>query len=484
MNRSSPVRLIFTIAALSGVAACTVGPEYKPPTVELPETFKSAAPEETVQPHLTPTWWKLFNDPHLDEFEAKALELNDDLKAAVSRVTQARAYTRSIQSQYYPVITFDPSVSRSRTPDERRGAATGATIANSIRIPFDLSYEVDVWGRVKHSVELADAQARASEADFGVVLQTITADIAQNYFTIRSLDAQEKILSDTLELLRHEVDLTRKRQKVGVVAATDSLQAQIQVDTAEAQLVEVHRQRADAEHALAILTGQSPSAVSVAISPLVEQPVVVPAGLPAELLKHRADVIEAEENLIAACASVGIAYADYYPVFSLSGLAGFESVDFKHALDWESRIWSIGAAASAPIFEGGKLDADLAQAKAHYDELRATYRSVVLAAIRDVEDALTDLHMRADSSAALDRTVKDSSEYLRLTKLQYTQGLVSYLQVIDAERTLLNNQLQAAQTLNLRFTSSVLLMKALGGGWDPEILTKRTDFDAAAGPPR
>jgi multidrug efflux system outer membrane protein len=443
----------------------------------MPGGFKSAPDNAAASAPIVPDWWTLFNDPALSDLEVAALNANCDLKAAVSRVVQARAAAQSVRSQFYPVITLDPSVARARAPV--RGNPSTLTTTT---IPFDLSYEIDVWGRVRRAVEAADAQARATAADFGVVLQTLTADVAQNYFTLRSLDAQDRILTETIVLFQREVELTTRRQNVGIAAETDLAQARVQLETAQAQMFDVRRQRADTEHALAILTGRPPSDFDIPPDPLSGAPLSVPPGLPGELLRRRADVAEAEENLRAASASIGVAEASFYPTFTLTGAAGVASIGSTNLFDWAARFWSIGASASMPIFEGGKLRADLEQAKAKYDELESTYRSTVLGAIRDVEDSLNDLQSRAEAGAALDQAVTDSREYRRLTDLQFQQGLVSYLQVIDAERTLLTNSLAAAQTLNLRYTSTVLLIKALGGGWSPDQIAEALDAQKARGP--
>jgi multidrug efflux system outer membrane protein len=254
----------------------------------------------------------------LDDLEAAAITANFDLKAAVSRVIEARAAARSVRSGFYPSISFDPLVTRAQAPV--RNGNTG--VLTTTTIPFDLSYEIDVWGRVRRAVEASDAQARASAADFGVVRQTLTTDVAQNYFTLRSLDAQDQILTETIELFKPEVDLTKKRQSVGIAATTDTVQAQVQLETAQAQVSEVRRQRMDTEHALAILTGRAPSDFAMLVNPLDQEPVSVPGGLPADLLRQRADVAEAEENLRAACATIGVAEANFYPTFKLTGAAG------------------------------------------------------------------------------------------------------------------------------------------------------------------
>jgi multidrug efflux system outer membrane protein len=462
------------------VSSCRVGPDYRRPTVEMPEAFKSAAPDDAAEPVLAADWWTLFNDPQLTELEAAAVQANPNLRAAAARVAQARAAARTVASQFYPVVSLDPSISRSRVPTNRglatgTAAAAGGSTINNIQIPFDLSYEIDIWGRVRRSVESAQAQSLASAADFGVVLQTLTADVAQNYFTLRALDAQDVILTHSLDLYRRQIELTQTQFNAGLAGRTDILQAQTLLDAVQAQLIDARRQRADTEHALAILTGRPPSALSVTPLPLDGSPPPIPAGLPSDVLRRRPDVAEAEQNLVAANAAVGVARANFYPVVRLTGSAGYESIDVRHALDWESRVWSLGPSVSIPLFQGGKLTAQLEQAKARYDELQASFRGTVLTAFGEVEDALTDIHLRAQAAQAQDRAVESAREYLRLAELQYRQGLVGYLQVIDAERTLLSNELTALQLLSQRFISTALLIKALGGGWDME----RTQGDPA-----
>lgn len=482
-------------ALCAGGPSCTVGPDYERPDVGVANVgYKSATGDESSNaPQLGRDWWRLFNDPVLDDLIAQAQQANTDVAAAVARVAQSRAATRSATSAYYPVITLDPSVQRSRSPRNgvfiggaggtvvtpgpttnpsgggtRSGGGAAGRTTTSVRIPFDLAYEVDVWGRVRRSVEAATAQQRASEADFEVVLQTLEADVAQNYFTLRSLDAQDEILRRTTESYRRQEELTQKQLRAGLMAPTDLYQARAQLNSTLAQQIDNRRQRADAEHALAVLLGRTPAELSLDHRPLDLSPPTLPAGLPADLLRRRPDVAAAEQALAAASAQIGVAEADFYPSIRLAGAAGFQSFDLQHALDWENRVWSLGPSVSLPLFEGGRLRANLQQARARFDESLANYRGQVLTAVRDVEDALTDLHHRADEAAAQERAVAASREYVRLSQLQYERGLVGYLQVIDAERTLLSNELSAAQILNQRLVSTVLLIKSLGGGWDAE----------------
>lgn len=469
---------VWSVVVCAGVfaliASCTVGPNYQRPAMGVPATFKSATTGESAVPALAADWWHLFNDPTLTHLEEDAIRANTDLQAAMARVAQARAGVRVTQSQFYPVVTLDPSGDRTRTPGGRvssngtlgNASSSKGHTSNNFRVPFDVSYEVDIWGRIRRLNEASLAQVRASEDDYQVVLQTLEADVAQDYFTIRSLDAQAAILAKNAESFRQQVSLTQTQQKAGLVGPIDVLQAQTQLNTTIAQEVETRRQRTDLEHALAILLGRPPSEVAVANQPLDLLPPLIPAGLPADLLRRRPDVALAEENLVTANAQIGVATALFYPTVRLTGDAGFQSIDLQHSLDWENRIWSIGPSISFPLFNGGQLDANLAQTEARYEELAATYRGSVLGAFRDVEDSLTDLHLRADAAQAQDEAVKAAREYLRLAQVQYKGGLMPYLQVIDAERTLLTAELSAAQILNQRLISSVLLIKSLGGGWD------------------
>lgn len=456
---------VLSILCGLGLASCTVGPDYKQPDVEAPAAYKSATSTETSSAPLSSTWWTMFNDSKLTELEEEALNANHDIKAAMARVAEARAASKVVQSQFYPTITLDPSSQHSRQPsltNANHGLASTTTVN---QIPFDLTYEVDVWGRVRRAYEASKAQYKASVDDSAVVTQTVEADIAQDYFNLRSFDAQNAILKRNIEYYIKQLELTQTLFKTGLAAKTDVLQAQTLLDSTRTQQMEIQRQRNDTEHAIAILVAKPPADLALDVKPLDVPPPAIPPGLPAALLRQRPDVAEAEQNLIAANAQVGVAKANFFPVFQLTGAAGFESIDIKHALDWENRIWSLAPSVSIPIFEGGQLNANLQQAKARYDEVLANFHTAVLGAYRDVEDSLNDLHYQSDESEAQTRAVDSSREALNLFQVQYKQGLISYLQIIDAERTLLTNELSAAQILNQRMVSTVLLIKAIGGGW-------------------
>ena len=497
-------------AAIAAMAvSCTVGPDYARPTVlsaPAAAAYKSPATQPTSIGEIPIDWWRLFNDPVLDELESQAGRASPTAQAAAARVTQARAAARSTYADLFPQLTFEPTIERARTPansvgtGQVSGGTTGtgtnasgnvrkARTSNTSRIPFDLTYELDVWGRVRRGYESAVAQVRSSEADYEVVMQTVRADVATNYFSLRSLDLQLKIFAQTVESYQRQVDLTARQFKAGVVGKLDVAQANAQLKTTLAQLTDTLRQRADLEHALATLVGKTPAEVDLAVRPLDLAPPIVPPALPTDLLRRRPDVYEAEQNLVAANADVGVAVAAFYPQIQLTGSAGFESFDVRKAVDWEQRIWSLGAGLTLPLFDGGRIQANVDQAQARYDELLADYKSTILTAVRDVEDSLTDLRLRAEQAKSIDEAVAASREYLELSQRQYAQGLIGYFTVIDAERTLLNNEVSAAQVLNQRLASTILLIKSLGGGWQPggvvpsvDTLPKTTAMAAPAAP--
>jgi multidrug efflux system outer membrane protein len=332
-----------------------------------------------------------------------------------------------------------------------------------------LAYEIDVWGRVRRSVEASNAQAAATADDLAVVRLTVTTDVATDYYALRALDAQEQIYQQTVTSYSDQVRLVSAQLKNGLVAPPDLYQAQAQLEATQAQLRDVQRARADEEHALAILCGRPASSFSVLPNPLLEAaPPMVPAGLPGQLLTSRPDVAEAEQNVMALNAQVGVATADFYPTFTLTGSAGFESASAQQLLDWQSKVASIGPGISVPIFEGGRLEANLAAVKAGYQQSVAAYLNQVLIAYGDVEDALTDLHAVTDEVDRMRAAVDASQSYLNIASVQYKQGLVNYLIVIDAERTLLANQLTLSQDVDQQMAASIHLIKSLGGGWNAD----------------
>ncbi len=462
--RFPKVRLALGAGCLA-FAGCAVGPDYHRPEVAAPAAFRELAAPAAAAPLIASAWWTLFGDEQLTRLSQQVLAANLDIKAAMARVDMARAAARGAQGSYFPSLSLDPSVRRARTPAAN---ASGGNTSTNYLLPLDLSYEVDIWGRLRRQTEYYQNLERASATDLAVVRQTVLADLAQGYFTLQLLGREKDILTRTVALYRQQLELTQGKARVGLAPQTDVLQSQTQIDQAETQLIELERSRAKQEHAIALLVGSAPSEFSLdGAAPAAIRVPEIPVGLPASLLSRRPDVAEAELKLIAANAQVGGATASFYPTLSLTGAAGFENLNVNQLTNWESRIWSIAPGLTLPIFEGGKLTAALAQAKANYEQQVATYRSAVIGAYRDVEDELSDLRLLARESEALNQTLNSAKETVRLTQLQYQQGLASSLNLITANQTLLNTELSLATAENNRLVATVLLIKAVGGGWSP-----------------
>jgi outer membrane protein, multidrug efflux system len=471
-----------SIAVMSLAAAgCMVGPKYARPAVEQPPAFKSPAPPAGQVAEIPEQWWQLYADARLDELIVKANTANQSVQQAVANVDQARAMARIAGSFRYPTITAGPVLTREKTSASRVSPFSGLP-APGVRftdwlLPVDLSYEVDVWGRVRRSFQAARAQAVAAAADEEVIRLGVLTDVAQGYYMLRWFDSQSVILAQTVASYREQVRLLTIQVNTGIASPIVLSQAQAQLQSTLAQQDDVARARDDEEHAVAILTGQPAASFSVAANPLGETaPPQVPPGLPATLLVRRPDVAQAEQNIVAANAQVGVATAELYPTFTLTGSAGFESSNLDNLFRWQSGIWTLAPSLMAPIFEGGRLRANVDATKASYRGTVAAYVNQVLIAYGDVEDALTDLHALTDEVTQLREAVAASQTYLRLAQTQYLNGLVDYLTVIDAERTLLSNQLSLAQAVFAQMSASVHLIKALGGGWtfDPSKLAAGT----------
>jgi len=451
-------------ALIVALTSCAVGPNYQRPDFAAPAAFKGAAETGPAAPAVTTNWWTLFNDPILTDLAEKTVAANLDIKAAIARVDQARAALSGSRSGFFPALEVDASVRRGRSSE---AAGSRATTTTSYSLPLNLGYEIDLWGSLRRQSEYYRNTEQASAADLEFVRQTALSTVAQGYFTIRFYDDEVVILNQAMELYRRQLELTETKFKVGLALQTDVLQAKTQLNTATNQLIDVQRDRARQEHALAILQGLTPEDFTLAPRAQIAAIPVVPAGLPATLLNQRPDVIKAEHSLAAANARIGVAQADFYPNFSLTGSAGYESLDLGNLTAWKNRTWSISPSVTLPIFQGGKLTAALAQAKATYAELLSNYHGAVLTAYQDVEDQLSELRLLTQKADSLEETLVSAREYFRLTELQYKQGLANYLQVINANQTLLTNEISAAQTRSDRLAASVLLIRAIGGGWDP-----------------
>jgi outer membrane protein, multidrug efflux system len=466
----------FSVALLGmGVGACSFAPAYKTPSSAAPaQAYQESGDWTTAQPldhESRGPWWQLFNDPALDELEAQTEQENQDLKAAYARLQQARAATRIARADLFPTVNAASFATRSRTSvNSPRFPLHTEPVGNDFDLEADLSYEIDVWGRVRNAVSAAKASQQASAADLATLNLAIHAELATDYFTLRGEDAEQVLLDSTVEDYRKSLQLTQNLYQGGAAALTDVAQAQAQLDTARTQAADVRLQRAQSEHAIAVLIGQNASTYHLPSSPLPSTlaPPPVGTGLPSTLLERRPDIAAAERRVAAANAEIGVARAAYFPVFSLAAAAGFNSTNSTSWLSAPSRLWAIGPSSMLTLFDAGRHRAQTAQAKAAYDEQVADYRTTVLIAYQEVEDNLAALERLQEESASEADAVTATGTALQQAQYRYKAGLVTYLEVSTTENTALQAQLSSLTIEIRRMNASVLLVKALGGGWsDP-----------------
>jgi NodT family efflux transporter outer membrane factor (OMF) lipoprotein len=467
-----------TLAALAAamMTACTVGPNYVRPTVEQPAAFKELGGWKTAQPRdheLRGDWWEMFGDPQLSALMREVSVSNQNLAQAEAQFRQARALVQAARSTYFPLVTAGASATRS-SASSNLGSNTGATnsrgMSNNYSLSVDATWEADLWGRIRRTVEAQEAGAQASAADLEAVRLSAQADLAQNYFQLRALDAQKKLLDETVDAYAKSLQLTQNRYSAGVAAKVDVVQAQTQLASTQAQAVQIGVQRAQLEHAIALLTGKPASSFSLAPSPLTAAPPPVPVGVPSELLERRPDVAAAERRVAAANAEIGVAKAAYFPTLLLSATGGFESSTLSNWLSLPSRFWSVGPAIAGTLFDAGTRRAQTDQAIAVYDGTVAAYRQTVLTGFQEVEDNLAALRILEDAAQVQKEAVQAARQSVALTTNQYKAGTVSYLNVVTVQAAALSNESTAVDFQSRRLVASVLLIKALGGGWDAQQL--------------
>jgi multidrug efflux system outer membrane protein len=466
---------IFRIIVLSAVIAtvmtgCAVGPNYqRPQATTIPSAYAGVSEEwkiATPQAHLPKgNWWKIFGDAELDRLESEAAKANQDLKAAVARFDQARAQADVARSGLFPHVGVS-ALPAGQLDSENRpvGGKPGETYA-TYTVPFDLSYEVDLWGRVRRTVESATAQTQASADDVESARLAIQAEIVADYISIRALDADKALLLSSIDAYKKSLALVRNRRAGGMVSDLDVAQAETVLRTAEAQLPDNALQRVKFEHALAVLVGMNASGFHIEEQPLDIAPLIVPPDLPSELLERRPDIAAAERRMAAANANIGVARAAFFPTLKLSGLAGFQSGEISNLLGWPSLFWALGSSLSQPLFEGGQLTANLRQAKAAYEETVAKYRGTVLAAFADVENNLAAEHLLANEYDKQLAALESARKQLEISNNRYSSGLVTYLDVATAQNTALSAERTGVRLRGQQLVAAVALIKSLGGGW-------------------
>jgi NodT family efflux transporter outer membrane factor (OMF) lipoprotein len=464
--------LAFTGTILT-LSACSFAPAYKTPDSTPPTAvYKEAGdwkPAEPADSQARGAWWVIFQDPSLDALETQIADANQDLKAAYARLLQARAATRIARADLFPTLTIGSSATRSRSSVNSPTFPKGAEpVGNNFDLEADLSYEIDVWGRVRNAVASARANQQASAADLATLNLSIHAELAGDYFSLRSQDTEQQLLDKTVEDYTKALELTQNLYNGGAAALTDVAQAQAQLETARTQAADIRLQRAQTEHAIAVLLGKNPSAFHMDASPMPVSaaPPPIDPGLPSTLLERRPDVAAAERRTASANAQIGVARAAYFPVFSLAAAAGFDSTSASNWLSAPSRLWSVGPAEGIlTVFDAGRHRAQSAQAKAVYEEQVADYRNIVLTAYREVEDNLAALRQLQQESVSEAAAVAATATALEQAQYRYKAGLVTYLEVATAENTALQAQLANVSIQLRRLSASVLLVKALGGGW-------------------
>lgn len=461
-------------AAVSGVLACggcTIGPKYARPTAptataykESGQDWKVAAPSDAINKGA---WWEIYQDPQLDALEDQVTAANQSLKAAEDQFTAARAAVRAARSNFYPNASVSPSAAGiGQSQNKATYSNSGHQTYSDYQIPFDVSYEPDLWGRVRQSVESSRAQAQASAADLANVALSLHAELATDYFDLRSMDSQAQLLQSTVDSYTKALSLTQALYNGGLSSAVDVAQAQTQLETTRAQLVEVGVQRAADEHAIAVLVGKPASDFTVDAIPLANPPPAIPVGLPSDLLERRPDIAAGERIVASENAQIGVARTAFFPNVLISGAGGFESGKITTLLQGPSGFWSLAGSAAETIFDGGARRAVVQEAQANYDQSVDNYRETVLTAVQEVEDNLAALRILETEATTQAGAVAAAQHSLTLSETRYRGGVTNYLEVTTAQSAALSDERTAVTILARRMAASVLLIKALGGGWN------------------
>ncbi|CAG9165858.1 efflux transporter outer membrane subunit [Cupriavidus pampae] len=478
---TNPLPRLATLATAMVLAGCSLAPTYNVPDTVTTATFKEAEAAQaegvewkTATPadgHSRGEWWRIFGDDELSRLIEAANSSNQDLAAAAARVRQARAFTGATESDLYPQLSVgvDPTRTQYSSASVAYLGGSMPPVQTLIRARAIASYELDLFGRVASSVNAARANDQAAQNLFQSVQLALQADVAQAYFQLRTLDGDREILNSTIRLREDALTLLRMRYQAGETTDFDPARAEAELGTARADLAATERRRANQEHALAVLTGLPPSAFTLGAKRLDVRPLSVPPGMPSELLERRPDIAQAERQMAAANARIGVARAAFFPRISLSAFFGFESSNFADLFKYSSRAWAmgplLGSTIAQTVFDGGRNSANLAGARASHEESVAAYRQTVLTAFREVEDSLADVRWLSQQSTALDGAIAGARRAQRISRSRYDAGATDYLTVIDADRTVLQSEREANTVAGLRASATVSLVRSLGGGW-------------------
>jgi NodT family efflux transporter outer membrane factor (OMF) lipoprotein len=474
--KSPVVRSLVVLAIL--IAGCApVGPQYRRPDLAtpLPPAFKGQDPPQAGNwKQADPSdgfakgkWWEIFNDPQLNQLEEEVDVSNENLKAATAQLDQARALMRANRASFLPVISGGGSISETHQSDNR---PIGHATYTDYTLPFTFSYEADVFGRVRRSIEQSRVIAQADAADLETIRLSIHSELALDYLQLRGLDTEKQLLDSTVEAYERAVELTENRFKGGISSEADVAQARTQLDTTRAQALDITVLRAQLEQAIGTLVGKPATSFTIAALPLDAEPPSIPAGVPSNLLERRPDIAAAERRVAAANEQIGLSRTAFFPSLVLNAPFGLESGQFVSWLTGPSALWGAAPSAVMTLFDGGRRRAVAEQARAGFEQANANYQQTVLSAFRDVESNLAALRILQDEAKIQDQAVRSAEQSLNLAMNRYKGGLTNYLQVITAQSIALANQRTAVQILSRRMTASVLLVKAVGGGWNASTL--------------
>src|SRR5271157_2604400 len=473
-------------ALLLLIVGCRVGPKYVRPPVPSPPAYKEIPPAAANGPELWRTtqpkdganrgnWWKVFNDPPLNELEEKASSSSQEIAAAADNFLAARALVREAHSQYFPTVTVNPSILNSRpSPGQFGGLRAGSSSASGLTVksytnyslPFDASWEPDFWGRIRSTVRANIYAAQASAADLENVRLSVQTELAADYYELRAQDSLKELFDSTVIAYQDALNLTRAQYRAGLSSDEAVAQAEAQLKSVQAQDTNLGILRAQYEHAIAALIGQPASSFSLPPNALAANPPVIPVGIPSELLDRRPDIAAAERSVAQANAEIGVAKAAYFPTILLSASGGFGNSSAASWLTWPNRFWSVGPSLAEAIFDAGLRKATVAQYRATYDQTVANYRETVLTSFQQVEDNLASLKILSQTIDQQDAAVEAAARSLREAEVRYKAGIDPYLNVIAAQTILLNDRQSAVNFRMQQMVASVQLIKALGGGWD------------------
>ncbi len=470
MNK--PLLRGIVMIGLVMLLGCAIGPDYKRPPVPVPMEFKEMKGWKEAKPRDDGTkteWWKVFNDPLLNSLEEQVGISNQSLAQAEAQYRQARALVQGARANYFPVISASTAASRSRQSSGNTVSGTNTTDQYSLSL--DAGWEIDLWGRVRRQVESSTASAQASAADLQALRLSMQAELAQDYFQLRTLDAQKKTLDDTVIAYQKALELTKNRYAAGVAAKADVVLAQTQLKSTQAQAIDIGILRAQLEHAIALLIGKAPADFSIPAAPIIPTLPQIPIGIPSDILERRPDVASAERKMAAANAQIGVAKAAYFPSLTLSASTGYLSTGLADLLTAPSFFWALGPAAlTQTLFDGGARKAQTEQAIASYEATVAAYKQTVLTSFQQVEDNLAALRILDEETLVQDEAVNSARESVVLTTNQYKAGIVSYLNVITTQSIALTNERTALGIRGQQLNAAISLIKALGGGWSATAL--------------